>query len=171
LLTYFILPCTFRFLYSFKLPKRLISQKRGWRLARINNQPLDESDHLPHPSPKVNDESNRTLTSPVQYACIQYTVVTLLLHAYTVNQIQWNYSNILKLWMYIHNTVQNNHRNTPCFSSATTLTSFHRGTTRKNGIIVLMPDGESLEGILFNKIYPTCTVFYFRPRTFWTAFV
>lgn len=46
--------------------------------------------------------------------------------------------------MNIHKTVQNNHRNTPCFFNVTTLTSFRRGMTGKNGFIVLMPHGESL---------------------------
>jgi hypothetical protein len=104
LLTYFIIPCmTFRFLYSFKLPKRLTNQKRGWRWARINDEPRDEADRLPHPSPEINNESSHTLTRPAPYACTQHIVATLflLLHAYTVNQNQWNHSYILELWMTI----------------------------------------------------------------------
>lgn len=146
LLTYFILPCmTCRFVYSFKLPKRFTSQKGGWRLARINDQPWHEADHLPHPSPKINDESTHTLTRPAPYACMQHTVATLLLHAHTINRNQWNNSYIQAL--NIHKTVQSNHTNTACFSNVTTLISFRRGTTGKNiiiGITVLMPHGASL---------------------------
>jgi hypothetical protein len=54
--------------------------------------------------------------------------------------------------------------------SVTTLISFHRENAKKNGnitgITVQMPDSEILKGIIFTKIYPTCTVFYFSPRTF-----
>jgi hypothetical protein len=51
-------------------------------------------------------------------------------------------------------------------SNVTTLISFHRENAKKNGnITVQIPHGETLKGILFNKIYPTCSVL-FQTRNF-----
>jgi hypothetical protein len=76
---------TFRFIYV--LASKTLHRPEERMATSGDQQPLDEAHHVPHPRPKV-DESSRTLTRPVQYACMQYTVVTLLLHAHAVNRNQ-----------------------------------------------------------------------------------